>query len=115
MFTGNFREALDNYLKPGLALAKSLGFMEGIAGGLNSIAACYMNLGNYQEALATFEESLQILEETEDFEKAARIKLNIASLYTNWGNFDRALDYYFEALEVIEKSGDKDLLSRSLK
>ena len=114
MFTGNFKEALENHLRPALTLAKKLDFKEGIAGGLNSMAACFMNLGNYQQALTTFEESLQILEASEDYVKAAKIKLNIASLYTNWGDFDKALDYYFEALEVFEKRDDKVLLSRSL-
>ncbi len=114
MFTGNFMEALEDYLEPGLKLAEKIKYDKGIAGGLNSIAACYMNLGNYRKALDTFKQSLQILEQNNDFEKAARIKMNIASLYTNWGNFDLALDYYFEALQVFEDIGDKDLLSRVL-
>jgi signal transduction histidine kinase len=114
MFTGRFKEALKDYLEPGLKLAEEIEFEKGIAGGLNSIAASYMNLGNYHTALLTFKRSLEILERNNDHEKAARIKMNIAALYSNWGNYDIALEYYFDVLEVFERKGDHEILSRVL-
>jgi len=114
LFSGNFREALDKYFVPGLKLAEEIGYDKGIAGGLNSIAASYMNLGDYEEALSTFLRSLEILEANKDHNKAARIKINIASLYINQGIYEKAMDYFFDAMNYFEEAGDIVLLSRTL-
>ncbi len=87
---GNLREALEDYLEPGLKLAEKIEFYKGIAGGLNSIAACYMNLGEITAKLLDNFKTipyLQILEKNNDFELAGWYKNEHSLIIYELGQF----------------------------
>ncbi len=114
LFSGQFDKAINEYLKKSLELSRDIKYQPGISGSLNSLAAAYMNKGEYKLALNTFLEALQILRETNDAERIATVQINIASIYTNWGIYDQALEYYLSSLKIFEQKGNQQLISRVL-
>lgn len=77
---------------------------------LGSIGYLQDDLGHYDEALAYYEESLDIINTLEDPPKGRLAKLynNIGYTYTNKGQFRTALQFYKKELELnLEVKGDR--------
>jgi len=63
------------------------------------------NQGDYKEALACYEKTLEVYQKTlpEDHQDLATSYNNIGQVYNSIGDYARALDYYQKSLEIYQK------------
>lgn len=84
---------LSDFKKAEIELIKSLNKKAPPAKIYNTIGAIYLNKGNRQKAVETFETSLTN-------EKTTAALVNLASLYNSMGQTEKAVKYYREAAEI---------------
>jgi DNA-binding winged helix-turn-helix (wHTH) protein/tetratricopeptide (TPR) repeat protein len=70
--------------------------------------------GDPQQAIATYERALKILQELGEDHKTGAVLNNMAIIYENEGNLDRAEQLYREAKSHFEQAGDKRLTVTAL-
>jgi len=73
----------------------------------NLIAYVRMSIGENQQALALFEQTLPFMREIGDREKEASTLHNMANLYLTAGQRQQALNCYNQALSIRREIGDK--------
>ncbi len=81
-------------------LAKEARLTELLFESLNSIGVTHYVLGEYQQAMAQYQQSLELARGLEDRKLQADALNNIGVLYFVWGEHDKALDNYFRALTI---------------
>ena len=79
--------------------------------GLNAMAVYYMNVGDYEKTLESFNSSLEIAEENNFEDVAAKLRFNLGSLYTNQGKYIKGLVHFQNALKYFHASDDKGLIA----
>lgn len=84
---------LNDFKKAEIELIKSLNKKAPPAKIYNTIGDIYLNKGNNQKAVETFETSLTN-------EKTTAALVNLASLYNSMGQTEKAVKYYREAAEI---------------
>jgi tetratricopeptide (TPR) repeat protein len=99
--------------KQELALAQQSKQKKFEANALNIIGVCYMNKGNYPEALKNHFASLKIREEIKDKKGIAASYNNIGLIYYYQGNYPEALKNYFASLKIQEEIKDKQGIAYS--
>ena len=73
---------------------------------LMDIGVAHYFMGDYHNALRSYEEALVIAEEIGDNVRVGNAVNNIGILYFVWGEHDRALDYYLRALSLRLETDD---------
>ncbi|MDD4190984.1 MAG: tetratricopeptide repeat-containing sensor histidine kinase [Mangrovibacterium sp.] len=111
LLLGKFDESKP-YIDLGLEQARKLNFPEYLCIGFNSLAAYYMNGGNYDLAFELFHEALNMAESANLPEMAANSRLNLGSILTSRGDRTDGLKYLLQALEYYESTGEQRMISR---
>jgi len=75
---------------------------------LNLKGSIYTYQNKYEDAIALFQESLQILEEYNDHHSAALIKNNVANLFFSLSDYNAAYNYSLESF--VQLNGENDTL-----
>lgn len=67
--------------------------------------------GHYEEAIATYQRALNVIEGLGEHHKTGAIENNMAINYTNEGKLDRAEQLYRQAKNDFEQAGDRPLVA----
>ena len=65
-----------------------------------------MDKGKIDDAIAFYQQSLEIKERFGDVQGKARTLYQLAGIYTNKGEIDKAIAHYQQSLEITERIGD---------
>ena len=106
-------EAL-NALRVTRSIAERIGDGPGIAFAATNVAVIYYARGDYQQALALFEQNLSLEPVKQNGSITARILNNIGMIKRNFGDNAAALDYVQRSQQLAEQVGDKALLGNTL-
>ena len=87
-------------------LAEKIDFLKGKGYALKNIGLAYYYQGVFPDALAYWNESLQIFEILKDDVGIANLLNNIGGLYADEGNEEKGLEYCLKSLKLSEKLGD---------
>lgn len=103
------------YLQKALQIYRALGstYRRSQSATLNNLGLAYMNLGSYEEALQSFQASLQLTLPDETASKATTYG-NIARTLTFLGRYREALDIALQVLEFRRQEGDPFRISVTL-
>jgi tetratricopeptide (TPR) repeat protein len=71
-------------------------------------------LGNYSEAMVSYNKSLAIFTQLKNEKGQAKIYNNIAVVFKNIGDYPKALEFHYKSLEIKEKLKDKRGIAVSL-
>jgi serine phosphatase RsbU (regulator of sigma subunit) len=88
-------------------LAKRLNYTKGIAYSTKSVGATLFYTGDYDKALAFYEESFKSFTKLNDKKGISIALRNIGNVYHHLANYKVALDYYFKSLKIREELKDK--------
>lgn len=88
-------------------LAEKIGYLKGKGYALKYIGLVDYFQGKFLEALAYWNESLQIFENLKDDIGIANLLSNISAVYSDQGNDEKALEFSLRSLKLSEKAGDK--------
>jgi predicted ATPase/transcriptional regulator with XRE-family HTH domain len=102
---GEYRLARQHY-EEALALRRSLGDDEGVAGALNNLGLIAAWIGDFAEARALYGESLGLRRGLGDSLGEAQSLSNLGDVLTASGEFDRAEVFYQGALRLRESERD---------
>jgi adenylate cyclase len=87
-------------------LAEKIDFQKGKGYALKFIGLAYASQGVFQDALVSWDESLQIFETLKDETGIANLLNNIGGLYADQGNEEKGLEFCLRSLKLSEKLGD---------
>ncbi|MBN7814610.1 tetratricopeptide repeat-containing sensor histidine kinase [Algoriphagus pacificus] len=99
-------KAID-YFEKGIQLSTEINYKKGLADGYNAKGRAYSQLGNLQDAILSFQESLNYFREIQDPTGEANILSNLGSIYYMLGNNTKALELHFESLKISEQLDNK--------
>jgi tetratricopeptide (TPR) repeat protein len=81
---------------------------------LNLVALSYRNLGQYEKAIAFYQQSHDISEEI-GFRQGVAMSLgNLGVCYNSLGQYEKAIGYHQQSLEIEEKIGNRQGVAMSL-
>ena len=104
--------ALD-LINQGLARLQELEVEKDIDRVYNSLGYCHRLLGNWDQAIAGYEEALRYGREERDAAQLAETMNNIANICRFNGDFERGLRYTKVSLKIREKLGDELSIANS--
>ena len=81
---------------------------------MHQLASIYANTGKIEEAIAHYQQSLEINESIGDVQGQAATLHQLASIYANTGKIEEAIALYQQVLEINESIGNV-LVSHSSK
>jgi tetratricopeptide (TPR) repeat protein len=113
-WSGGDYASAERYHLQNLALRRSLGDLQGVAGTLNNLGIVAMEQGKYAEARPFFEESMQIGRDTNDQGMLATVLNNLGRVARYEGDYDAAETYQQESLALRREQGDISGLAYSL-
>lgn len=85
----------------------SIGFDRGLATALKTTGNIYYNQAKHIEAIAYWNQALQVFQRMNDDIGIANILSNIGVVHMDQGDDEKALKYFLQSLKVAEKTGDK--------
>ncbi|MFM7408765.1 MAG: tetratricopeptide repeat protein [Cuspidothrix sp.] len=80
--------------------------MQGKAATLHQLAGIYANTGKIEDAIALYQESLQLTESIGDVQGKAATLHQLAGIYANTGKIEDAIALYQQSLQLQESIGD---------
>lgn len=101
----------EQFVTEALALADELNFPRGKAAALGLRGACYEKRGNYLEALAAQQKSLDLYEALGDQAGVAIANENIGSIYEDLQNYPLAFDYFDKAYSYLKSKGNASTIN----
>ncbi len=104
---GRYRESLYNRIIPEVK-------RETRASLVHNLGILYANRGEYDKALALYEESLKLFEEIGNRSGVAVSLLQIGIIHHHRGEYDKAMTQYEESLEIEEEIGNRSGAAKSL-
>ncbi|MCH8874571.1 CHAT domain-containing protein, partial [candidate division KSB1 bacterium] len=78
------------------------------------MALCYWDMGQFDQALGYYDNSIKVHEKLGDENRVARALYNSGIILKDLGAYPRALDYLERALAIREKLGDKKRIGDAL-
>ncbi|MEY3305233.1 MAG: tetratricopeptide repeat protein [Pseudanabaena sp.] len=81
---------------------------------LNRLGNCYYSLGQYEKAIALYEQYHDISEEIGDRQGVANSLGNLGLCYDSLGQYEKAIAYLQQCLEIKEEMGDRQGVASSL-
>ncbi len=84
------------------------------ASSLKNLGNAYYYLGEYQQAIDSFQQSLKIKQEIGDRNGEAKSLNNLGSAYNSLGEYQQAIDYLQQSLEITREIGDRNGEAKSL-
>ncbi|SIO01822.1 tetratricopeptide repeat-containing sensor histidine kinase [Algoriphagus halophilus] len=103
-----------HYMDSAIQLGEKVDYKKGLADAYNLKGRAYAQLGNFQEAILTFQEALKFYQEIGDQTGEANILSNQGSIYFRLGNSTRALELHFQSLNISEQLDNKLRIGTSL-
>lgn len=103
-----------HYMDSAIQLGEKVDYKKGLADAYNLKGRAYAQLGNFQEAILTFQEALKFYQEIGDQTGEANILSNQGSIYFRLGNSTRALELHFQSLSISEQLDNKLRIGTSL-
>lgn len=97
--------------KQALQLSKDVSYVYGEAQALLRMGNYFSDNGDYKKAVEQYNESLKILEGSQNHSLMLRIMNNRATIQTYSGNYAQSLEGYLEGIELAEKVNDLSMLS----
>lgn len=85
-----------------------------LANAYSTIGLVNFYLGQYTNALKSWEEALALQEELGNQKEIGIMLTNIGVIYKNWGDFQKATEYYQKNLDLQVVQGDTLQISRAL-
>jgi tetratricopeptide (TPR) repeat protein len=80
----------------------------------NRLGNCYISLGQYEKAIAFYQQSHDISEEI-GFRQGVAMSLgNLGVCYNSLGQYEKAIGYHQQSLEIEEKIGNRQGVAMSL-
>ena len=107
-FLGNYDQSLSIYFRI-LSIFKFNKQPRGVATALNGIGNTYLYTDNYSKAIASFKESLKILDSLEGGKPTQAIAVeytNLGHIYLNLEKIDSARNYFLQSLRISEELGN---------
>lgn len=95
-------------------LATKIRFKSGSAYALKNVGIAYYILGNYEQTLNYWQQSLKTFRAIGDKLGEANLLSNLGVLYLNQGDAVKSLDFHLKSLKVSEQLGDKLRIATSL-
>jgi class 3 adenylate cyclase len=89
-----------------IRLSDDAGYEVGKAEGFKTIGGTYYDMGNFEEALAYFNRSLQVYIKEADTTGIGNLQSNLGSVYADLGDNPRALEYYIKSLRNAQYMSD---------
>jgi predicted ATPase/transcriptional regulator with XRE-family HTH domain len=99
-------DAARRHYEEALALRRSLGNADGVAGALNNLGLIAAWWGDYERATALHSESLHLRQELGDALGEAQSRSNLGDVMTASGDFARAEAFHQESLRLYEAARD---------
>ena len=93
----------------GLRIAKEQGNILEEGKVYNNLGAAYFHLGDFQQAIECFTQSLNIVQEFGYKECEKNASSNLANAYYLVGHFQKAIEYYLQSLRLAKEVRDRDL------
>lgn len=81
---------------------------------LNNVALVYHQVGQYDEAIRAYEESLVISREQADRRDQAKTTQNLGAVYLSRGQYEQALSLTQESIDLAKAVGDQEQQAYSL-
>ncbi len=81
---------------------------------LNRLGICFLNLGQYEKAIAYHQQSLEISEAMGDQQEVAISLGNLGNCYNCLGQYEKAIAYHQQSLNISEAMGDQQGVASSL-
>jgi tetratricopeptide (TPR) repeat protein len=81
---------------------------------LNRLGICFLNLGQYEKAIAYHQQSLEISEAMGDQQEVAISLGNLGNCYNCLGQYEKAIAYHQQSLEISEEIGYRQGVAISL-
>lgn len=106
------QEAVD-YIRPAKQKLQALGVHAAMDTVCNALGYCQRLLGNWEQAIAAYEEALGYSMEEHDGRQMAETMNNIANVSRLSGDFERANRYSLVGLKIREKLGDQQGIAYS--
>ena len=101
------------FAEKGIALSKKLEYAKGEWESLNVLGNYYERKTEYETALKTYSEALDIVKATQSIKGFAVVLNNIATIYIRKGEYDEALTYMFDALKAEEELEDQNGIAQA--
>jgi tetratricopeptide (TPR) repeat protein len=114
LLRANQNEAALGYVQRGRAMRLALGDTVGASRTWNNTGAGQYQLGNYEQALYAFSQSLDGRRRENDTVGIARVLTNIGKVYQDWGQYGRAEARLKEAVAMARTTGDQAILGYAL-
>lgn len=96
------RDKAKQYLLEALKLSEELGDLNAIGTASVNLGEVYFEKGDYQMALAFYEQSLEAFQKTK-LGNVPYTLSNIGKVYAKWGNYDEAIRYQQKAFDMAKK------------
>jgi len=109
---GNFEKAVENFRKT-IEIADRYGYEFHKAKAMNVLAIIHRDRKNYEDALITFNQALEIFRKLNNREEINGVDHNIASLYSEIDEHALALEIYLEVLQNETESVNLYGIARS--
>ncbi|MEH2109324.1 tetratricopeptide repeat protein [Nostoc sp.] len=81
---------------------------------LNNLGLGYLSLGQYQQAIEFFQQSLEIAREIGDRNSGGKSLANLGNAYNHQGQYQQAIDFLQQSLEIAREIGDRNTEGASL-
>ena len=103
----SLEQALERYRDPAVQAAFPQASRQGEGNALGNLGVAYSNLGQYQEAIALYEQYLAIAREIGDRRGEGNALGNLGIAYRNLGQYQEAIDLHEQALVISREIGDR--------
>lgn len=110
--TGGNMTAASHYLQRLVAIRRTLGQPNALALALNNLGYHYHQIGDYELALRTLDEGLQVVGQNVNQRSESYLRWSMGDLQRDLGNFDEALRLYENAYEL--NGGAEQSLQQSI-
>jgi tetratricopeptide (TPR) repeat protein len=94
------------FFKKAIEILTKEGFMEEVARATNNLGSCYMDSGQFDKAIPTFERCVQISEDANDPLHKGWAAFNLADCYTQMGKPEKSLGLLDMALVILNEMND---------
>jgi len=88
-----------------LMIATEIGYADGKARALNTVASKYLDFGDYELALYHYLEAIKLEEELGNRERVATLLNNMALVHLEQASYDKSAEYLLKSIELKNKLG----------
>ncbi len=102
------------YAERAMLLSQELNYQLGLANALNNLGLVYNMLGNYQQSMGSYLESVRVSQSIGDKTGVANAYHNLGLAFKEKQDYSKALDFYERSLEIARQLDDKARIASPL-